>query len=287
MSHVWTPVRVTIMGALAVVLACASNGTRTVISPDGVAVQYEIFGAGEPTLVLVHGWSNNRTFWEPHTAALARSHRVVVLDLPGFGTSGTNRTSWTMELFGQDVAAVIRTLSDAKVVAVGFSMGGAAVLEAARLVPGQMSGVVLVDIFQDPNAKYSQSFIEDFVDRTRSSWHDPSTVRATGFSPETPESLIQRYIDATPSSPPDYWWPAIVDFFRWGNARLLPTLSEIEVPVVAINADQPPTNSEAWRRLVPNFKLATMTKVGHLGVIWEKTDEFDARLLDFVKGFAR
>lgn len=278
----------TFIAVLAVASSCAgTGGIRTVTSADGVPVQYEVFGRGEPTLVLVHGWSNNRTFWQPHTAALARSHRVVVLDLPGFGTSGMNRNSWTMELFGQDVAAVIRALPGERVVAVGFSMGGAAVLEAARLVPDRMAGVVLVDILKDPHAKYPDSFIEKFANRARASWHDPSAIRAQGFSPETPESLIQRYISATPASPPARWWPIIADFFHWADSRLHRTLSGLQVPVVAINADQPPTDIEAWRRLVPGFKVATMTNVGHLGVLWEKTDEFDARLLEFVNEFPR
>lgn len=273
---------------LADVLASALGHTdsviRTVASTDGVSVQYEVSGSGEPTLLLVHGWTNNRTFWEPHTTALARSKRVVVMDLPGFGKSGTNRESWTMEAYGQDVAAVVRSLPDTKVVAVGFSMGGAAVLEAARVVPDRMIGVVLVDTLKDPDATYSERFIQGFVTRERSSWHDPSALRAD-FSRNAPESLIQRYVDATPASPPDDWWLIIGDFFRWSGPRLRQSVSGLQVPVVAINASEPPTNLVAWQEIAPGFRLATVDDVGHLGIIWEKTDEFDAQLLEFVKGF--
>lgn len=285
MSHRSLAKRIPLICALGAAIACATGGDRIVMSNDGVAVHYEVVGRGEPTLVLVHGWTNDRTFWQAHTASLAQSNRVVALDLPGFGASGTDRNSWTMEQFGQDVATVIRTLDAGRVVVVGFSMGGAAVLEAARLVPERIAGVVLIDIFQDPEAKYSESFIEEFVIRNRSSWHDPSFVRLSGFSPETPDSLIRRYIESTPASPPLYWWEAIRGFFRWADAKLQPTLSGLAVPVAAINADRPPTNVAAWRKYVPSFKVRTISGVGHLGVIWEKTDEFDRLLLDSVKMF--
>jgi pimeloyl-ACP methyl ester carboxylesterase len=270
---------------MALTVSHADSDIRTVASADGVPVQYEVSGSGEPTLLLVHGWTNNRTFWEPHTTALALSHRIVVMDLPGFGNSGMNRESWTMESFGQDVAAVIRSMPNARIVVVGFSMGGAAALEAARLVPDRMIGVILVDTLKDPNARYSERFIQAFMDRERSSWHDPPALRAD-FSPEAPESLVQRYIDATPASPPDHWWPIISDFFRWSSTRFPMMRYELRVPVVAINADEPATDVAAWQQISPGFKLATVKGVGHLGVIWEKTGEFDAQLLDFVEGFA-
>jgi len=274
-----------VAGVMALTVSHADSDIRTVASADGVPVQYEVSGSGEPTLLLVHGWTNNRTFWEPHTTALALSHRIVVMDLPGFGNSGMNRESWTMESFGQDVAAVIRSMPNARIVVVGFSMGGAAALEAARLVPDRMTGVILVDTLKDPNAKYSERFIQALMDRERSSWHDPSALSAD-FSPEAPESLVQRYIDATPASPPDHWWPIISDFFRWSSTRFPEMRHELRVPIVAINADEPATDVAAWQRISPGFKLATVKGVGHLGVIWEKTHEFDAQLLAFVEGFS-
>jgi pimeloyl-ACP methyl ester carboxylesterase len=272
-------------GAVTPTVSHAESAIRTVTSADGVPIQYEVSGSGEPTLLLVHGWTNNRTFWEPHTSALARSNRVVAVDLPGFGDSGMDRESWTMEAYGQDVAAVVRSLPNTKVVVVGFSMGGAAALEAARLVPDRMTGVILVDTLKNPDAKYSERSIRSILDQERSSWHDPSALRAD-FSPDAPDSLIRRYLDATPTSPPDHWWPILSDFFRWSSTRFPEMRHELRVPVVAINAEKPATDIDAWQRISPGFKLATVKGVGHLGVIWEKTGEFDAQLLEFIEGFA-
>jgi hypothetical protein len=37
---------------------------RMAISADGVPISYEVHGAGEPTLVLVHGWSCDGRYWQ-------------------------------------------------------------------------------------------------------------------------------------------------------------------------------------------------------------------------------
>ncbi|MEW6753922.1 MAG: alpha/beta fold hydrolase [Candidatus Latescibacterota bacterium] len=264
-----------------------TGSDRSVRSADGVPIHYQVVGAGEPTLLLVHGWSNDRRFWEPHTTTLSRSYRVVSLDLAGFGTSGRDRTSWTMQRYGEDVTAVARALPGRPVVAAGFSMGGAAVLEAARLVPERIAGVVLVDILHDPDAQYSEPVVAEFVAGVRSTWRDPATVRALGFSPDTPEPLVERYIAATPPAPPDYWWAALGSFFRWADAGLRDTLARVHVPVRAINAQQPATNLAAWRRHVPTFQVAILPGVGHLGMLWERTDQFDRLVREAVDSIMR
>jgi pimeloyl-ACP methyl ester carboxylesterase len=138
---------------------------QSALSADGLRIAYERHGDKGPVLVLVHGWTNNRSFWEPHPESLARDFQVVTLDLPGFGESGNGRDIWTMEGFGQDVAAVVAALGADPVFLVGFSMGGAAVLEAAAVLEDRVAGVVLVDVFHDVNQRYDRTAIDTFVER--------------------------------------------------------------------------------------------------------------------------
>ena len=110
-------------------------------SADGIPIHFEVRGerTAQPTLVLIHGWSHDRRFWEPHSTTLAATYQIVAMDLAGFGRSGADRLVWTMEAFGKDVAAVVDTLGLERVVLVGFSMGAPVALEAAL----QMTGVVV------------------------------------------------------------------------------------------------------------------------------------------------
>ena len=91
----------------AVFVACSSEEppdssppaplTATVKSADGVAIEYEVRGAGPVALVFIHGWICDRTHWRHQVDAFAGGHTVVTLDLAGHGNSGKNRDDWTAE----------------------------------------------------------------------------------------------------------------------------------------------------------------------------------------------
>ena len=125
----------------------AVSGTAT--SPDGVLIRYDAAGKGDPALVFVHCGGCERGFWDGQVAHFAAKHRVVALDLAGYGQSGVGRKNWTMPAFGQDVVSVVEALDLKRVVLIGHSLGGPAVLEAARRMPGRVAGLVLVDTLVD------------------------------------------------------------------------------------------------------------------------------------------
>jgi len=268
---------------LALSMATPSMGVvaQTALSADGLPIAYERHGTKGPVLILVHGWTNNRSFWDPHAEALARDFQVVTLDLAGFGESDKGRATWTMEGFGRDVAAVVEALEVDRVFLVGFSMGGAAVLEAAALLEDQVAGVVLVDVFHDVNERYDQATIDTFVEREQRLWHDMDYLRED-FAPDAPDTLPQRYIDNTPPQPPSYWFDIIRSYFAWRNTQLTRTIAQVTAPIAAINAEYRPTEIEAFRRYAPSFQVRTMPGVGHLGVIWMNTDDFDGFLRELI-----
>ena len=257
----------------------------SVASADGLLLRYEVRGNREPTLVLVHGWSHNRNCWEQHWTALARSNRVAALDLGGFGESGTKRSSWTMHGCGEDVAAVVQDLHTSEAVLVGHSMGAAAALEAALLVPQHVTGVVIVDALHDPDMKFSDSTIDGMVAWMRSLEGDAEKIRAALFSSDTPKSLIDRCIVARPQTLPAFWWDVLRNFYRWYDSRLTAVLEHLEVPVQAINTERVETKTDAFRRYAPSFTVATVPGVGHMGIIWEEVARFDGLLLDAVRRF--
>ena len=112
---------------------------------DGVPLLYDVDGLGSPALVFVHGWSCDRTYWERQFDHFKSEHLVVMLDLAGHGESGLDRTAWSMEAFGKDVASVVEKLDLNKVVLIGHSMGGTVILEAAQILPSRISALVPVD----------------------------------------------------------------------------------------------------------------------------------------------
>ncbi len=258
------------------------------ISADGVAIHYDARGTGDPALVLVHGWTNPRAIWGEHPNTLSRTNRVVALDLAGHGVSGADRRDWTVDAFGDDVAAVVDQLALERVVLVGFSMGSGVVLEAAERLGDRVVGIVFVDTFQDLDAlPGSDSPDEDdqFEASIRAVWGDTAFVRAFAFTPDAPDSLISLVTEMMPEEPYDHWFTVGRAFDEWVASELIPTLQRIEAPIAAINTAMPPTNVEAMQRYVPSFTVDTIAGVGHAGILLQRVEDFDAILLEIVERF--
>jgi pimeloyl-ACP methyl ester carboxylesterase len=121
--------------------------THFVLSTDGTRIAYDLIGAGHPALMLVHGWSCDRTYWNAQLESLSRDFTVVTVDLAGHGESECGREAWSIAAFGSDVALVVTLNGLEDVVLVGHSMGGDVILEAARTLSTRVGGLIWVDTY--------------------------------------------------------------------------------------------------------------------------------------------
>lgn len=115
---------------------------------------YRVDGAGTP-VVLVHGVAGSHRIWDLVAPALVADHRVLRLDLLGYGRSPAPRTAYTPQVHTDAVRRAVQQAGiDQPVVLVGLSMGGTLVLEYARRWPGEVLGIVVVGLpyYRDPEA---------------------------------------------------------------------------------------------------------------------------------------
>jgi pimeloyl-ACP methyl ester carboxylesterase len=110
-------------------------------------VNYVATGDGGPPIVLLHGFSDNLHTWDRLVPRLAVDHRVLAIDLPGFGCS---TRPWTSPLLDCYLAAV-RAVLDAEgvtdpVTLMGNSMGGVVATLFAARHPERTDRVVLIDM---------------------------------------------------------------------------------------------------------------------------------------------
>lgn len=98
--------------------------------PDGTRLAYTDAGAGDHTLVMIHGLGSNLKAWQKNTAVLSREYRCIALDLPGYGRSSKGDHPYTMHFFADHLRTFIRQLQLKKVVLVGHSMGAQVALTA-------------------------------------------------------------------------------------------------------------------------------------------------------------
>ncbi|MCU0759031.1 MAG: alpha/beta hydrolase [Steroidobacteraceae bacterium] len=231
----------------------------------GVHIQYRVYGAGDPLVVLIHGWSCDSNYWQAQVADLKTRYTVATVDLAGHGGSGANRSDWSMAAFGADVAAVVEALKDhPKVVLVGHSMGGPVMVEAARRLGARVVGVIGVDTLKNvglpspPAAETEKrlaAFEKDFIGSTR------AMVQGSMFTPNSDPVLVRRIVDDMSQAPPEVALPAIRELNAW---EAVPAMNALSVPIVAINADLGGATDEARiRKLVPNFRVVTVGGLGH------------------------
>lgn len=97
-----------------------------------------------PPVVLVHGLDGSAANWLPVGERLAAAHRVLALDLPGFGRTPLGRHRSTMTAHADLVARLTRTWADEPVALAGNSMGGVVAALAAARHPGLARRVTLV-----------------------------------------------------------------------------------------------------------------------------------------------
>ncbi len=115
-----------------------------VATVDGIALHYLDVGQGAPVLLL-HGMGGSLANFPRAIALLARSHRVVALDLAGFGLSDRPRDA---DLTPQGQARLVRglmaRLGIQRADVIGHSLGGAIALHLAARYPEAVGRLVLV-----------------------------------------------------------------------------------------------------------------------------------------------
>jgi pimeloyl-ACP methyl ester carboxylesterase len=108
-------------------------------------VNYVEMGNGEGLdLVFVHGLSGAWQNWLEQLPHFARRHRVIALDMPGFGASPEPGWEITIERYGRLLHDFCRTIEVSDCALVGNSLGGFVCVEAAVRDPGWFEKLVLV-----------------------------------------------------------------------------------------------------------------------------------------------
>lgn len=103
--------------------AWAKDGQSHYAGDDGILIHYKSWGQG-PAIILIHGFSLDMSFWRHQIAPLAKTHRVIALDLPGHGDSGKPGDAvYTMDFYAAAVEAVARDAGLGHAALVGHSMG--------------------------------------------------------------------------------------------------------------------------------------------------------------------
>jgi pimeloyl-ACP methyl ester carboxylesterase len=123
---------------------------------------------------LVHGFGGSIGHWRQNMTELGNHHSVYAFDLLGFGASDKPNTSYSIQLWVEQIYEFWQTFIKVPVVLVGNSLGSATCLAAATAYPDMVQGVAMISL---PNIASSEGFIppliQGFVSRLRNALISP------------------------------------------------------------------------------------------------------------------
>lgn len=225
---------------------------------------YEQTGSGEPCMVLVHGLSHHGNY-APQIEHFSRAHRVVALDLPGFGRSdGPPDRDYGIVPFAADVAALCDAIEVRNAVVVGHSMAGAIAIELAAARPDLVSALVLLDSVPIVPAPGYREAVTAFAAALAGPAHREAL---RGFAESrmfrtTDDAHLRASIVADMCAAPQHVVaPTVASIAAWRGETVAPRVSA-PMLLVAVGGGMP-TDIEATRALLPQLEVGSTVGAGH------------------------
>lgn len=105
-------------------------------------ISYYTQGEGQ-SIVLIHGFLESAEMWFEYANELAKTHYVIMPNLPGHGNTACFGYDHSMELMGDSVIAILKAENKRKAIVVGHSMGGYVAMAMADKHPDVLKGLCL------------------------------------------------------------------------------------------------------------------------------------------------
>jgi pimeloyl-ACP methyl ester carboxylesterase len=192
-------------------------------------------GHGAPPLVFVHGFACSHEDWRFQIEALDEAHEVIACDLRGHGRTPGRPHECSIEHYGGDVAALVNNLELGSCVLIGHSMGCRVVLEANRLMPERVAGIVLIDgsrnAVSDPEG--AERSARETVERMGYAVFAETLFRQMFFTPSREaDAIVARAVESSAGFGPQLW-PRVT---RWDAGEMDAAFAALRAPVLAIQS---------------------------------------------------
>ena len=260
------------------------------VNVNGCEIYYEVHGQGDP-LVLIMGLRRNVEWWFRQIPALSEHFQVIAFDNRGAGRSDKPVMEYSMRLFADDTAGLMKALDISKAHILGISMGGYLAQELALNYPAKVKSLVLgcTGCGGDRAVIMSPERMEKF----------------TANKGLTPEEILRKdmdiyfsddYVDQHPEKIKEFveismrhYQPADA-FLRQFDACLRhdtgDRLNQLSAPTLIMTGDDdplvPPQNSHILKDLIPGADLSVFAGGRHCFFI-ETADQFNKNAIDFLK----
>ena len=279
----------------------------TYVEVDGHPVRVRESGprSGAP-VVLIHGIGRSLEDWQPTHDLLSQDHRVISLDLPGFGLTRRMQGHWGLEGFARAVIALLDALGEQRPVHVmGNSLGGAVAMTLAANHPDRVASLLLVNsagFGREANVsvlpmvygalsslpvvgrRFRSLARTTGVQSMRDVFFDPEhltddMIRHAGELNRQPDFRVTFVATALTLGLP------VVGTYPWWRRALLARIADADVPTMVVWGDAdsvlPASHFHAAVAALPKATSHLFPDTGHMPQI-ERAEEFAELASDFV-----
>lgn len=251
---------------------------------EKVAMNYRHEGSGQYTVIFLHGWCINGSYWDEQVSYLSSFYNVYALDLPGFGDSKAEREAWTMEEYALDVLDFIKALELKNIILVGHSMSGGIMADIVVKSSDEIIGMIGVDNFKTVGSKLTDDEwfqIDRMIERLQKDYKN--TVKAYGetflFAPSTPVEVRERIKDDFAEVDPGISINTFRNLMKFSD-NIAELLQMLPLKLYLINSTVSPTDEESLNAKCKNgFEVLYIYDTSHYPMI-EKPQEFNLLLND-------
>ena len=261
---------------------------------DGGRMRYIDAGAGKP-LVLIHGWATNGNAWRDNIEVLSQNHRVLAIDLRGFGDSSPPEQP-TIAQRAADVRELLGALEIDDALVIGWSLGGSIVLSYVEQFGAErLRAIGIVDV--SPKLLPADDWLEgegtafsaEGLEAWGASWEsDPESVirdvYTIGFvDHEQHATERDRLIAESMRADRATAMRTLMDAVGADLRGVLPTIS---VPALLVMGAQSTSTTpyvhDFYARTIPNSTLVVFEDSGHC-MMFEEPEKFNATVDEFAR----
>jgi len=234
---------------------------------QGLKINYIEKGSGKE-LLLLHGWGSNIKLFQHIIDCMEKTHRVIALDMPGFGESDEPPISWNLDDYVNFVIAFAKEMNCRELVLLGHSFGGRIIIKMANRtdLPFSISKIVLTGSAGILPPKTLKKRLKVLIYKTGKTVLALPPVKA--LFPDALEQLQKRsgssdYRNATPVMRET--------LVKVVNEDLKPLLSTINYPTLLIWGDEdtvtPISDAKCMEELIPDAGLVIVKGGSHYAFV--------------------
>lgn len=242
---------------------------------DDLAITYERRGKGR-LLLLLHGWGDDHHTFKLLAKQLSANYEVLILDLPGFGTSQAPSEVWNLDNYTEFLSSFLKKLQLKPYAIIGHSNGGALAIRGLAenvLTANKLILLASAGIRSTQKAKRLATKVVAKTGKATTFWLPSQTrqqLRRKLYGTVGSDMLVAPHLEET--------------FKLTVHQDLQADATKLNLPTLIINADDDPAiplrDGELFAKLIKGSKLKVLNSSSHF-IHQDQTDQ----ILKLIKEF--